>query len=47
VHAAGVAESGVGAVTCAQHTFYLPKGVFNYFKGEQYISISLFVWPLL
>ncbi|QRV87045.1 hypothetical protein RhiJN_15063 [Ceratobasidium sp. AG-Ba] len=29
---AGVAESGVGAVTCARHTFYMPGGVVNYYK---------------
>ncbi|KAG9083198.1 hypothetical protein FRC07_013981 [Ceratobasidium sp. 392] len=31
----GVAETGIGAVTCGRHTFYMPEGVVNFFKGER------------
>ncbi|EUC59035.1 hypothetical protein RSOL_293460 [Rhizoctonia solani AG-3 Rhs1AP] len=36
VQQTGVAETGVGAVTCARHTFYMPQGCVNYYKGERY-----------
>ncbi|KAG8789237.1 hypothetical protein FRC12_013730 [Ceratobasidium sp. 428] len=32
----GVAESGVGGVTCGRHTFYMPSGMVNLFKGERF-----------
>ncbi|KDN41897.1 hypothetical protein RSAG8_07114, partial [Rhizoctonia solani AG-8 WAC10335] len=36
VRQSGVAETGLGAVTCARHTFYMPQGCVNYYKGERY-----------
>ncbi|KDN33781.1 hypothetical protein RSAG8_13130, partial [Rhizoctonia solani AG-8 WAC10335] len=36
VKQSGVAETGVGAVTCARHTFFMPQGCVNYWKGERY-----------
>ncbi|EUC61585.1 hypothetical protein RSOL_400650 [Rhizoctonia solani AG-3 Rhs1AP] len=37
VRQSGVAETGVGAVTCARHTFFLPQGCVSYWKGERYV----------
>ncbi|KAG8705264.1 hypothetical protein FRC11_009183, partial [Ceratobasidium sp. 423] len=36
VRQSGVAETGLGAVTCARHTFFMPQGSVNYWKGERY-----------
>ncbi|KDN34713.1 hypothetical protein RSAG8_12214, partial [Rhizoctonia solani AG-8 WAC10335] len=36
VRQSGVAETGVGAVTCARHTVFMPQGCVNYFKGERF-----------
>ncbi|QRV99167.1 hypothetical protein RhiJN_27186 [Ceratobasidium sp. AG-Ba] len=44
---AGVAESGVGAVTCARHTFYMPGGVVNYYKGERFAYTDFAVLSVL
>ncbi|KAG8746888.1 hypothetical protein FRC11_012549, partial [Ceratobasidium sp. 423] len=36
----GVAETGLGAVTCARHTFFMPQGCVNYWKGERIMTSS-------
>ncbi|QRV96937.1 hypothetical protein RhiJN_24956 [Ceratobasidium sp. AG-Ba] len=43
----GVAESGVGAVTCARHTFYMPGGVVNYYKGERFAYTDFAILSVL
>ncbi|EUC56773.1 hypothetical protein RSOL_196120 [Rhizoctonia solani AG-3 Rhs1AP] len=36
VRQSGVAETGLGAVTCARHTIFMPQGTVNYVKGERF-----------
>ncbi|KDN34217.1 hypothetical protein RSAG8_12691, partial [Rhizoctonia solani AG-8 WAC10335] len=35
VQKTGIAETGQGAVTCTQHTVFMPQGSVNYWKGER------------
>ncbi|KDN34992.1 hypothetical protein RSAG8_11966, partial [Rhizoctonia solani AG-8 WAC10335] len=35
VRQSGVAETGLGAVTCARHTMFMPQGTVNYWKVVQ------------
>ena len=32
----GVDVSGVGAVTCARHSCFMPRGMVDFFRGERY-----------
>ncbi|KAG8706551.1 hypothetical protein FRC08_000988 [Ceratobasidium sp. 394] len=43
----GIAESGVGTVTCARHTLYMPSGVVNYFKGERFAYTDFAILSVL
>ncbi|QRV91950.1 hypothetical protein RhiJN_19968 [Ceratobasidium sp. AG-Ba] len=47
VRRTGVAESGVGAVTCARHTFYMPQGMVPYFKGERFVYTDFAIASVL
>lgn len=33
----GLEVTGVGACTCARHSFFLPRGLVDYYKGERYV----------
>ncbi|KAG8781152.1 hypothetical protein FRC12_022181 [Ceratobasidium sp. 428] len=43
----GVAETGIGAVTCGRHTFYMPEGVVNFFKGERFAYTDFAILSVL
>ncbi|KDN33183.1 hypothetical protein RSAG8_13727, partial [Rhizoctonia solani AG-8 WAC10335] len=40
VRQSGVVETGLGAVTCARHTVFMPQGCVNYWKGECYVYMD-------
>jgi hypothetical protein len=33
---AGLAETGIGSVICARHSFFMPEGTVNFTMGERY-----------
>ncbi|KDN34990.1 hypothetical protein RSAG8_11964, partial [Rhizoctonia solani AG-8 WAC10335] len=37
VQKSGVVETGLGTVTCARHTLFMPQGCVSYLKGEHYV----------
>ncbi|KAG8763025.1 hypothetical protein FRC11_006400 [Ceratobasidium sp. 423] len=51
VKRSGVAETGLGAVTCARHTLFMPIGAVSYWKGERFgytdFSAACQIWLLM
>ncbi|KAF8594265.1 hypothetical protein BDV93DRAFT_459331, partial [Ceratobasidium sp. AG-I] len=43
----GLAETGVGSVTCARHTFLMPQGTVNFHKGERFSHTDFAIGTVL